>query len=122
MPSKAGSKTTSSEKPYNLDQNVEAMLCYLPYISLFTSIAIFLMEKKNKFVRFHAAQGFVLALAYTLVSMMLGMTLFLIWLIPLVSMGTFVVWLFMMWKAYNNEEVMLPVLGKIAKDQLAKLK
>lgn len=114
--------TPATEKPYNLDQNVEAMLCYLPYIGLFTSLAIFLMEKKNTFVRFHAMQGLLFAAAYTVLTMVLTMTLILIWIIPIVSMISFVIWLFLMWKAYNNEEFSLPFIGNIARAQLSKLK
>ena len=112
----------ATEKPYNLDQNVEAMLCYLPYIGLFTSLAIFLMEKKNPFVRFHSMQGLLFAGGYTVLSMVLSMTLILIWLVPLISMVAFVIWLFMMWKAYSNEEFSLPFIGNIARQQLSKLK
>ena len=118
----AEKKPVTTEKPYSLDQNVEAMLCYLPYIGLFTSLAIFMMEKKNKFVRFHALQGLLFAAGYMVLTMVLSITIILIWLVPIVSMVAFVVWLFMMWKAYNNEELSLPVIGKIARDQLAKLK
>jgi uncharacterized membrane protein len=107
-------------KPYKLDENTEAMLSYLPFIGLFTSLAIFMMEKENKFVRFHAMQGLLFALAYVIINMGLGLTIVLAIFVPIINLAAFIVWLFMMWKAYNREEFHLPVIGKIATDQINK--
>ena len=107
-------------KPYQLDENVEAMLAYLPFIGLFTSLAVFMMEKDNQFVRFHALQGLLFAIAYLIVSITLTATFILALLVPVVNLAAFIIWLFMMWKTYNKEEVVLPVIGKIAKDQINK--
>lgn len=106
------------EKPYNLDPNVEAALAYLPFVGLFTSLAIFFVEKKNKFVRFHAMQGLLLGIAHFVLSSALAITLILSFFITLVNLVAFMAWCFMMWKAYNKEEYQLPVIGKIAKDQI----
>jgi len=111
-------KSPTYEKPYVLDQNIEAMLCYLPYVGVLTSLAIFAMEKTNKFVRFHALQGFLLALAYFVITRALIVTLLLIWTVPFVTMATFFLQLLLMWRAYNNEEPELPIIGKLARDQV----
>lgn len=119
MPKQAAS--TVSQKPYNLDPNVEAVLAYL--ISPFTGVAVFVMEKNNKFVRFHAMQSilfgvasFVLmAIANALIAVLVGVII-----APLLSLALFLTWLFIMWKAYQNEEFMLPVIGQVAKDQVNK--
>ena len=58
-----------SEKPYDLDPNVEAALSYL--ISPITGVVVFLLEKKNKFVRFHAMQSILFGAAFALVFMVL---------------------------------------------------
>ncbi len=110
-----------SQKPYDLEPNVEAVLSYL--IPPFTGIAVFVMEKNNKFVRFHAMQSimfgvaaFVLtAIANALIIVFIGVII-----VPLLSLALFLGWLFVMWKAYQNEEFMLPVIGQLAKDQVNK--
>ncbi len=112
---------TSYQKPYNLEPNVEAALSYL--IPPFTGIAVIAMEKTNKFVRFHAMQSilfgvasFILwSIASTLTTILVGFLL-----LPLISIGCIAVWIFLMWKAYNNDEWKLPYLGEIAKKQVNK--
>jgi uncharacterized membrane protein len=49
-----------------LDNNVGAMLCYLPIcaISLIYSIIVLVTEKNNKNVRFHAFQSLLLTAIY----------------------------------------------------------
>ena len=116
-------QTASSinQKPYDLEPNVESVLSYL--IPPFTGIAVFVMEKNNKFVRFHAMQSilfgvaaFILsAIANALVVVFIGIII-----VPLLSLALFLAWLFVMWKAYQNEEYMLPIIGQIAKDQVNK--
>ena len=45
------------------------------------------------------------------------------WLLsPFVMIVGFVVWLMAIYKAYNGEDFELPVVGKIAKEQLKKMK
>jgi len=41
---------------------------------------------------------------------------------PLVMIVAFIVWLMSIYKAYNGEEFELPLVGKLAKKQLAKMK
>ena len=108
-------------KPYDLEPNVEAALAYL--VPPFTGIAIYMMEKENKFVRFHAMQAilfgvsvFVLmSIANMLVAIFIGIIL-----TPLVGLALFAGWLFAIWKAYENEEYMLPIIGQVAKEQISR--
>jgi len=39
---------------------------------------------------------------------------------PMVRIAGIVLWLFLMWKAYQNIEYQLPYIGKIAKEQADK--
>jgi uncharacterized membrane protein len=41
-------------------------------------------------------------------------------LFAVIRIITIFLWLFLMWKAYNKEQFELPVIGKIAKDQVLK--
>lgn len=114
-------QNTSNQKPYTLEPNIEAALAYL--IAPVTGIVVYIFEKENKFVRFHAMQSILFgvaalvaqAIAGALVAVLIG-----ILLVPLVSLTTFILWLILMWKAFNNQEWELPVLGKIAREQINK--
>ncbi|MBT6401236.1 DUF4870 domain-containing protein [candidate division WWE3 bacterium] len=120
------SKPTASSinpKPYDLEPNVEATLSYL--LPPFTGIAVYIMEKENKFVRFHAMQSILLgiaafvlsATAQALIVVLIGFIL-----MPMVSIAVFLAWLFAMWKAYENEEYELPLIGKLAHEQVNQTK
>lgn len=118
---KQTAKSINPQKPYDLEPNVEAVLSYL--IPPFTGIAIYMMEKDNKFVRFHAMQSIVFGIASFIlmtIANILIVVLIGIFLVPLLSLTLFLAWLFVMWKAYENEEYMLPIIGKVARNQLEK--
>jgi uncharacterized membrane protein len=103
------------------EPNIAAALSYL--ITPFTGIAFFLIEKENKFVRFHAFQSILFGVAVFAASILANMLIAVvigIFIAPLVSLVAFILWLMLMWKAYNNEEYELPILGKIAHDQINK--
>ena len=103
------------------EPNVSAALAYL--IPPITGLVFFLLEKQNKYVRFHAFQSILFGIAaYALwkISQMLVIVFIGFILEPIVSIGSFLLWLFLIWKAYNNEEYELPYLGKIAKEQANK--
>ena len=81
-------------------------------------------------VRFHAFQSIffnvamiVFWIAYTIVSTVLGIVSFGILGIVmailglLVFLGILVYWVFLMYKAYNNEKYMIPYIGKLAAQQ-----
>lgn len=107
------------EKPYELEPNIEATLAYLPFVG----IAVIHMEKTNKFVRFHALQSiFFWISAFALHSMALSLRVLLIgfFLAPIVKVGTTLLWLYLMWKAYNKIEFELPLIGSLAKEQAEK--
>lgn len=107
------------QKPYNLAPNVEAALSYL--ISPFTGIAVILMEKQNKFVRFHAFQSIFFGIAAFVLMTVFGAIPVIGWVVAaILPVGFVILWLLLMWKAYNNVEYELPFIGKLAKDQANK--
>lgn len=92
-----------------------------------TGIIFLVMEKKNQFVRFHAMQSTIVFGAILLLNIILGIVPVLGWIIalilsPIMAIVSFILWLVLMWKAYNGEKYMLPYFGKIAESQLSKLK
>jgi uncharacterized membrane protein len=107
----------SVEKPYNLEPHVEAALSYIPLIA----VAVLIVEKENKFVRFHAYQSvFFWAVSFAIFSMTSVLKVILIGFLlePLVEAGIVITWFYLGWKAYNKIEIELPIIGKLAKEQV----
>jgi uncharacterized membrane protein len=109
-----------------LTSNVAAALTYL--LGFVTGIVFLVIEPYNKdpFVRFNAFQSIFLSVFYIAFSMAFGILFsaslgFLFGLISLavrlVELGFFLLWLFMMYKAYKNERVSLPIIGPLAAKQ-----
>ena len=112
-----------------LEENVAAALCYL--VGVLTGILFLVIEpyNRNPTIRFHAFQSIFAWIA----SMVLGMALsmfsypiaaipFIGWLVDILlwmafSLGVLVLWLYLMYKAYNKERVVLPVIGAWAEKQ-----
>jgi uncharacterized membrane protein len=102
-----------------MDENIEAALSY--FLGFLTGILFFVLEKENKFVKFHAMQSIVVFMALFVINMVLGIILSIsivgIMLFPLIYLIEMVLWLFLMYKAYKGEKFMLPVVGDIAEKQ-----
>ena len=99
-----------------LSKNTAAALSYV--LGWLTGI-VFLLIEKDKFVRFHAAQSIVVFGILTVVVLIpvIG------WVIaPLAWIVGFVLWLVLIFKAYQGEEFKLPWVGNIAKKLLGKIK
>ena len=99
-----------------LPKNTAAALSYA--LGWLTGI-IFLLVEKDKFVRFHAMQSIAVFGALTILMIMpvIGWVLS-----PLLMILGFVVWLLLIYKAYQGEEFALPYVGEFAKKQLGKIK
>jgi len=82
----------------------------------------FLVTSKDPFVRFHAMQSIVVFIALFVVQWILGITIILFPLSALIGLVTFALWLILIYKAWQGEEWEVPVLGKVARDFLKKLK
>lgn len=104
-----------------LEPNIAAALAYL--VPLVCGVVFVIIEKQNKFVRFHAFQSILFGIASWL-ALIISQALYAVFigaiLAPLVSLGIFVLWIILMWKAYNHVEFELPYIGKIAKNMAAK--
>ncbi len=100
-----------------LDENIEALLAYL--FGWVGGIVFLLLEKKSKFVRFHAAQSIVVFLPITVVIVILMSIPVVGWaLATLVNIGAFILWIVLLLKAYNGEEWEVPVAGEFARKLL----
>ena len=81
---------------------------------------IFLVIEKDPFVRFHAMQSTVVFVALFVLQWLLGITIILFPLAAIVGIVSFVLWLLLIYKAWQGEEWEVPVLGKVAKNLLKK--
>lgn len=98
-----------------LNRNLAAALCYAGI--WVTGLIFFLLEKNDKFVRFHALQSLIFFGGLTIITMVP----FLGW-IPIWWILGFIVWLICIVKAYQGEEFLLPFVGSFAKKKLGEIK
>ena len=109
-----------------LQENVASALCYL--LGLLTGILFLVLApyNQNKTIRFHAFQSIFMHLgiiALYIVLMIVSGALafvgggFVLFLSPILWLACLCLWIFMMYKAYNNQKVVLPVIGPLAEKQ-----
>lgn len=79
---------------------------------------MFLILEKDKFVRSYAMQSLIVFLTAIVISRIFALVPFLGKLNGLIWIGSFVVWLVMIYQATNGKEVDLPIVGKLAKKLL----
>lgn len=101
-----------------LDANMAAALSYL--VGFVTGAIFLVWERENRFVRFHAMQSTLVFAGIVLVDILLQ-------IVPLVGAlvvifavipASAILWLLLMFKAYQGEEFRLPVVGQIAADRI----
>lgn len=104
----------------NQNENILGAVAYL--LGFITGIVLLLVEKKSKFVRFHAMQSTILFGGLFILNLALGFIPLLGWLVGFIlSLGAFILWLLLMWKAFQGEMYKLPYVGDFAEKQLAKM-
>lgn len=111
-----------------LTDNLVAVLCYLLFMA---GPLVFLLVppyNQKRAIRFHAFQAIffhaaavVIGLVWTtfasvasgvfLIGWLVGLSSFVIWLAFLMT------WLILMYKAYNNDRLVLPIIGPLAEKQ-----
>ena len=104
---KARDKSSTGLKP-----NVAGLLCYLLF--WLTGLEFLFVERKDRFVRFHAIQSIVvfgvLSLAFSLIFIPVIGWIFGWGIILLV----FILWIVLMVRAYQGRKVKMPIAGKFA--------
>jgi uncharacterized membrane protein len=103
----------------NMQQNTAAGLSYL--FGWITGLIFFLMEKQNRFVRFHAMQSIlffggltVLEIALNVVSSFAYIPLFFTCVYGLIGLVGFVGWIVLMVNGFQGKYFKLPVIGDYA--------
>ena len=118
-----------------MSDNLASALCYV--VGLVTGILFLVLQpyNQNRTIRFHAFQsiffhiGWIIfwfglhivlsAMGYSLLGALFGLLSLLISLV--IGLGGFLLWLFLMYRAYNNNPLVLPIIGPIAQQQADKI-
>jgi uncharacterized membrane protein len=110
-----------------LEPNLAALLSYI--LGIVSGVVFYLIEKENKYVRFHAVQSILFSVAYIVAYVVLSVALAILGAIPVIGLifriligiffailglGSLVIWIILMVKAYSGEQYKLPVIGDIA--------
>jgi uncharacterized membrane protein len=114
-----------------IQANVAGLLCYV--LGWLTGLIFFLIEKENKFVRFHALQSMIVFGGLFILTLAIGMFMGVFaslgagFLVPVLSLINgllglvgLVLWILLMIKAYQGEKFKLPVAGDIAEKNAEK--
>jgi uncharacterized membrane protein len=123
----SGAVAPAAASSEGLAENVAGLLCYLA--GWITGI-VFLLIDKRPWVRFHAAQSIavfggltVIQIALSVMSSTIGGLLgfgLMSMLGLLIGLLTFVLWIFLMIKAYKHETFKVPIAAGIAESIAAK--
>ena len=119
----APAQSSAGAPSAGMTDNVAAALSYIWIVGL-----IFLLIEpynKNRVVRFHAFQSVFYGVAWMILwfgmhivfAIMPFLGLLILPIYALIGLGGFVYWLFLAFKAYNNEQYKIPVIGEIAAKQ-----
>ncbi len=127
-PPYSGAGPPSTAKTADLDENIACALCYT-----FLGAILFLVLEpynSNRVIRFHAFQAIFLAIAWfalhILLSIFLGVVLTVVPILGFMlatvlhgglMLGGLILVLMLMYKAYNRERWVLPVIGPMAEKQ-----
>jgi uncharacterized membrane protein len=100
-----------------IDPNVAATLAY--FLGWISGLFLLVTERQNRFVRFHALQS-VIVFGTLSVAWFLFLSIPLLgWLISFILIPPIsaIVWLLLMFKAYQGERFKLPFIGDIAEQR-----
>lgn len=107
-----------------LTENVASALCYS--LGLITGILFLVLApyNQNPKIRFHAFQSIFYTIAFIAVRMVFWMIALVSggWLLVfpvfmLLGLGFFVLWLVLIIKAYQDQKLVLPIIGPLAQQQ-----
>jgi uncharacterized membrane protein len=112
-----------------MEENLVSALCYLG--SWLTGVIFLFLEpyNRNKTIRFHAFQSIFFAVSIIPIYIVVAVLSFVLHYIPIIGallilliylvmgFGFFCLWLFLMFKAYNKEKFMIPIIGPLAEKQ-----
>jgi uncharacterized membrane protein len=100
-----------------LPTNIASVLAYA--FGAVSGIALLMLEREDRVVRFHAWQSTLTFIGALLLSMLLTSFPVFGWLLNLAfTAGIIAVWVLLMFKAFIGEQFKLPYVGEIAERQI----
>lgn len=107
-----------SQSSTGLDSNIAGPLCYL--LGVITGIVFLLIEKEDRNVRFHAYQSTAVFGGIFVLSVAVGWVPLIGWMISLIlAPVSLILWIVLIYKAFQGERWELPVVGKWAREQVS---
>ncbi|MCX5999351.1 MAG: DUF4870 domain-containing protein [Chloroflexi bacterium] len=106
-----------------MDANVAGVLCYV--LGWVSGIVFLILEKENRFVRFHAMQSIITFGGLTVISMItwalaqipfIGVLFFIVGICE--GILAFILWIVLIVKASQGETYKLPTVGDIADSRI----
>ena len=110
---------------FGLNENIAGLLCYVALF--FSGIVMLIMERENKFVRFHALQSTIWFIFLGILSWVLKLlsniwffgSLFAI-LTWLIGVATFASAVLLVYMAFKGAKFKLPIIGDVVEAQIDK--
>jgi uncharacterized membrane protein len=100
-------------KSTGLQENIASLLCYV--LGWVTGIIFLIIEPNNKTVKFHAIQSIIVFGAFSVADVILIWIPFIGWIISwLLGVLAFILWILLMYKAYQGVKFKVPIAGDIA--------
>jgi uncharacterized membrane protein len=111
---------SSERSSTGLDANVAGALAYL--LGFVSGIALLVLEKDSTFVKFHAMQSTIVSVLWIVGQAVFTAIPFIGWflLLPIWWALGVILWVFLMFKAFQGERYKLPYLGDIAEQQVSR--
>ncbi|RLC35695.1 hypothetical protein DRH14_00140 [Candidatus Shapirobacteria bacterium] len=100
----------------SLPDNTVSALTYS--LTLLSGLIIFLLEKDNKTIRFHALQAIILGVLWMVLPKLFLFTLILAPLAILLNLVFLVIWIILIVKTYKGENFDLPIISNWVRKQL----
>lgn len=104
-----------NDKVLGLSKNIAGALSY--FLGVITGVLFFLLASENKYVKFHASQSiiafislYIIAIVSRWIPIVGG------FLSMIVSIVSLLLWIILMYKAYNGELFKLPIIGDLAEN------
>lgn len=102
-----------------IDPKTAGLLCYL--LGFITGIIFLILEKRSRFVKFHAIQSIAVSVVILVINMLLGWIPFLGAIISFILWPVSVIlWIALMMLALQGKAYKLPVVGDWAEQQTDK--
>jgi uncharacterized membrane protein len=100
-----------------IQPNVAGLLCYLAW--WLTGIIFLIIEKENKLVRFHAWQSIFTFAPITVIQIILSFIPIIGWILGIfVWIGSVILWIVLMMKAYQGKKIKIPISGNLAEGKV----